>query len=100
MRPKLTPELHFIQFGYSDAIFVGGDVPVSYTHLDVYKRQVLCSDNSTEALFIFECSINEGIISVGNFLDVFIRQFAQLPRNHSAEDVYKRQSPLRDSNNA
>ena len=26
MRPKLTPELHFIQFGYSDAVFVGGDV--------------------------------------------------------------------------
>ena len=46
---------------------------------------VLCSDNSTEALFIFECSINEGIISVGNFLDVFIRQLTQLPRNHSAE---------------
>ena len=26
MRPKLTPELHFIQFGYSDAVLVGGDV--------------------------------------------------------------------------
>ena len=46
---------------------------------------VLCSDNSTEALFIFECSINEGVISVGDFLDVFIRQFAQLSCDHSAE---------------
>ena len=46
---------------------------------------VLCSDNSTEALFIFECSVNEGIVSVGNFLNVFIRQFSQLSCDHSTE---------------
>ena len=46
---------------------------------------VLCSDNSTEALFIFECSVNEGILSVGNFLNVFIRQFSQLSCDHSTE---------------
>ena len=27
---------------------VGGIVPVSYTHLDVYKRQGICSCNSYE----------------------------------------------------
>ena len=33
MRPKLTSELHLIQLCNADAVFVGGDVPVSYTHL-------------------------------------------------------------------
>ena len=32
--------------GAGIGILVGGAVPVSYTHLDVYKRQVQCTGSS------------------------------------------------------
>ena len=40
---------------------------------------VLRSNNRTEALFIFKCSFNKGVVGVSDFLDVFIRQLTQLP---------------------
>ena len=40
---------------------------------------VLRSNNRAEAFFIFKRSFYKGVVGVGNFLDVYIRQFAQLP---------------------
>jgi len=40
VRPKLTPELHFIQFGYSDAVFVGGDVFRHNVHCHLAEKEV------------------------------------------------------------
>ena len=46
---------------------------------------VLCCNNSAEALFVLKCSVHIGVVGVSNFLNVFIRQFTQLPRDHSVE---------------
>ena len=35
--------IKFFMYGYNQFIFNINYAPVSYTHLDVYKRQVLCS---------------------------------------------------------
>ena len=38
---RFNAEVRFIRaFVYYDMVFFFGDVPVSYTHLDVYKRQI------------------------------------------------------------
>ena len=42
-------------------------------------------DNVGAVLLGDKRSINEGIVGVSNFLDVFIRQFTQFSRDHSAE---------------
>ena len=40
VRPKLTPELHFIQFGYSDAVLVGWDVLRYNVHCHFAEKEV------------------------------------------------------------
>ena len=65
-------------------LFFNANIPSRRENV-ILLCDVLRSNNSTEALFIFKRSFNECVVGVGNFLDVFIRQLAQLPRNHSAE---------------
>ena len=54
----------------------GGNIPVSYTHLDVYKRQVPCSENPLINIVI-DCFNGTGDfffmsrINVGNGLSLF-----------------------------
>ena len=40
MRPKLTPEFHFIQFGYSDAVLVGEDVFRHNVHCHFAEKEI------------------------------------------------------------
>ena len=60
--------------------------PVSYTHLDVYKRQELTDSNS----IIFN---NYSIEELTPFITAYIQQNSTLILNRlsSIEDVYKRQ---------
>ena len=40
MRPKLTPELHFIQLRNADAVFVGGDVFRHNVHCHLAEKEI------------------------------------------------------------
>ena len=40
MRPKLTPELHLIQFSYSDAVLVSGDVLRHNVHCHFAEEKI------------------------------------------------------------
>ena len=68
-------------------------IPVSYTHLDVYKRQVLrvATDDITERLY----DLLQGERVVARIdQNVVYRSLAEDPANIYSLDVYKRQQSI------
>ena len=65
----------------SKALFTKGITPVSYTHLDVYKRQFIYSLQVQHSLF--HCLLKQDTIKEGFVYDIH--------SVYSPQDVYKRQ---------
>ena len=78
LTPRFHPLIHKLQFLYKK--IYNRFIPVSYTHLDVYKRQTLGHPLSACVGFLCKSAIK-------------VLSFSSLLSHTFLEDVYKRQTP-------
>ena len=88
-RPDMRPQYPWFWFLYALSV---SPMPVSYTHLDVYKRQNILPTNACAAKTLIHRT--DARICARNILLSFIAKFwkSYIPVSYTHLDVYKRQT--------